>query len=327
MELPPSLRQAVDEALAGSPLATLRAASERLSRRYRAEMRDGQPHLSDKAAALAYLAARLPATYAALRASFAAAAALRPDFIPRTMLDTGAGPGTAAFAAQAQWSSLSDFDLVENSAAIRAVGETLARRAGLSAARWLTQDLAALESAPRAYDLVTLAYVLDELPPAHIAPLVERLWTAAADMLVVVEPGTPAGWSRILALRAQLIGAGAHIVAPCPHRAPCPLISPDWCHFAQRVARARLHRQVKAAEVPWEDEKFIYLAASRRPGLAAEARVIAPAQKSGGTVTLKLCRSDGIAARRLWSRREGEAYRAARRLAWGDAIVPDESGA
>jgi ribosomal protein RSM22 (predicted rRNA methylase) len=327
MELPPSLRQAVDEMLAGSPLTMLRAASERLSRRYRAETRDGQAHLSDRSAALAYLAARLPATYAALRASFAAAADLRPDFVPRAMLDAGAGPGTAAFAAQAQWSSLSAFDLVESSEAIRTVGETLACRAGLSAARWLAQDLAALQSAPRAYDLVTLAYVLDELPPAQIASLVGRLWAATADMLVVVEPGTPAGWSRILALRAQLIEEGAQIVAPCPHRAPCPLAPPDWCHFAQRVARGRLHRQVKAAEVPWEDEKFIYLAATRRPGLAAAARVIAPPQKGGGTVTLKLCRSDGQAAARLWSRREGDAYRAARRLDWGDAIVPDESGA
>ena len=108
MELPSALRQAVDTALEGFPLVDLASASQALSQRYRSETRDGRLHLGDDLAARAYLATRLPATYAALRASIAAIAELRPDFAPASLLDFGAGPGTALWAAAGRWPSLRD---------------------------------------------------------------------------------------------------------------------------------------------------------------------------------------------------------------------------
>ena len=76
----------------------------------------------------------------------------------------------------------------------------------------------------------------------------------------------------------------------------------------------------KSADVPWEDEKFIYVAVSRHRGPLPNARVIAPPQVRGGTVSLKLCKDSGHAATQLLSRRQGEAYRQARRLQWGDIV-------
>ena len=142
------------------------------------------------------------------------------------------------------------------------------------------------------------------------------------DTLLIVEPGTPAGWERMLAARRQLLDRGAHIVAPCPHALACPLVPPDWCHFAQRVARSRMHRLSKGGEVPWEDEKFIYLAVSRRPVQTPAARVIAPPQQASGQVALKLCQSDGTADVVRLSKRHGAEYKRARRLDWGDRLPP-----
>jgi len=323
MELPVAIRQAVDTALEGVSLADLQRAAQRLSDRYRAETRDGHSHLSDRMAALAYLAARMPATYAAIHASLDAVADMRADFAPCTMLDVGAGPGTGVFAAHDCWPSLTDVTLLENASAIRAVGERLLNAGGVAQSRWLSQDLVAFPSLNKTYDLVLLAYVLDELAPSAIPRLIDSLWAATADTLLVVEPGTPAGWSRILSVRAQLVATGAHLVAPCPHALACPLAPPDWCHFSRRVARSRMHRQIKLGDVPWEDEKFIYLAVSRQPGTHPGARVIAPPVVRGGTVSLKLCERSGAATTRLWSRRDGTAYRQARRLAWGDAVPAD----
>ena len=68
MEIPASLREAVEAALEGVPLDQLRKASDRLTARYRSETRDGALHLADDLAARAYLAVRMPATYAAIRA-------------------------------------------------------------------------------------------------------------------------------------------------------------------------------------------------------------------------------------------------------------------
>ncbi|MDX8466397.1 small ribosomal subunit Rsm22 family protein [Mesorhizobium sp. VK23B] len=320
MELPAPLRQGVDSLLEKVPLPVLKQAAKKLSERYRAELRDGRLHMAEDMAVKAYLATRLPATYAAVRACLDALTDARPDFQPKGLLDIGAGPGTMLWATADAWPELERAVLVEASAAVRKVGQSLA--AGAIAARtdWLagdaTIDLDGLEPA----DLVSSAYVLDEIAPASLPKLVDRLWRLTADTLLIVEPGTPAGWQRILAARTQLIEAGAHVSAPCPHEAPCPLAPPDWCHFSRRVARSRLHRLAKDADVPWEDEKFIYLAASRHPAPARAARVIAPPKTGSGKVVLKLCRPDGHAGERLLSKRDGGVFKAARRADWGDSV-------
>jgi ribosomal protein RSM22 (predicted rRNA methylase) len=321
MELPPLLRRNVDRALSGTGLADLITTAAALSQRYRAEVRDGNACVRNDQDALAYLAVRLPATYAAVRASFAAIAQARPDFAPQTALDIGAGPGTVLWAAADCWPDLTDALLIEASPIFRACGEELAREIELPHITWRTADIATqvIDGAPR--DLVTVAYVLNELAPEVRRAVLERLWAVTADTIVIVEPGTPVGWQRILAVRQQLIEAGAHMIAPCPHIGACPLQPPDWCHFAQRVARSRLHRQAKQAQVPWEDEKFSYVALSRRPtATAAAARVIAGPQKRSGRVTLKLCRADGSAGDQLFSRREGEPFKRAWRSDWGSAL-------
>ncbi|EEQ96292.1 small ribosomal subunit Rsm22 family protein [Brucella sp. ZJ1_1] len=323
MELPASLRQAVDAALEGVALADLKRASEMLSRRYRAETRDGRMHISDDLAAKAYLAARLPATYAAVRASMDSAAEVCPDFAPQSMLDVGAGPGTALWAARQCWPMLQSATMIEASPAIRAVGSGLSQNSGLPDLDWRAGDVVREKLDFPHADLVTIAYVLDELAPEKRQTLISRLWAAATQMLVIVEPGTPAGWQRILDARHTLIAEGAIIAAPCPHQLDCPLAAPDWCHFSRRVARSRIHRLTKDAEVPWEDEKFIYLAAVRETVNDVKARVIAPTRVGGGKVSVKLCKDDGRAEERLLTKREGDLFRWARRADWGDALIEE----
>jgi ribosomal protein RSM22 (predicted rRNA methylase) len=320
VELPAALRAGVERMLEGVPLADLQHAAARLSTRYRAETKDGRLHLDAELAVKAYLAARLPATYAAVRASLGAVAEALPDFEPKDMLDLGAGPGTALWAATDCWPDIGRATLLEASASARAAGSTLAE-AQSADVQWLAGDVTAPLDRLSPADLVTIAYVLDELPPETLPALVTRLWSLTESLLVIVEPGTPAGWKRILATRDQLIAAGAHIIAPCPHQAPCPLAAPNWCHFSRKVARSRLHRLVKEAEVPWEDEKYIFLAASRQPRPAAwTSRVLAPPRGASGQIRLKLCQPDGTAAERLFTKRDASAFRAARRVDWGDTF-------
>lgn len=320
MELPAPLRQGVERLLENVPLSSLKQAAKTLSDRYRAELRDGRLHMAQDQAVQAYLATRLPATYAAIRASLDALNEARPEFMPKTLIDIGAGPGTVLWATTDLWPDLEQAVLLEASAAVRKVGQTLTADKIAAQVTWLagdaTIDLAELKPA----DLVTCAYVLDEIVPASLPKLVAQLWQLTADTLLVVEPGTPAGWQRILAVRRQLIEAGAHVLAPCPHQAPCPLAPPDWCHFSRRVARSRLHRLAKDADVPWEDEKFIFVAASRQPAAWRSARVIAPPKSGSGKVLLKLCQEDGTAEEKLFTKRDGDVFKTARRLDWGDAF-------
>ena len=320
MELPAALRQAVDRALEGVSLPDLGRAAAEISRLYRGDAAGGRFHIADDLAARAYLATRLPATYAAIRAACAMVKAVRPDFAPASLLDVGAGPGTALWAARDCWAGIDSVLLIEGAAPMRAWGEPLARLSGATDIAWQAANIVADAPAPAARDLVTLAYVLNEIAPADRPGLVERLWAATADTLLIVEPGTPAGRARILDARGPLLAAGAQLPAPCPHAGACPIAAPDWCHFSRRVARSRLHRQAKGGEVPWEDEKFTVLAVSRQAGTLPRARVIAPPQAASGQVALKLCTAEGQAVERRWSRRDGAAFKAARRLDWGDAV-------
>lgn len=320
MELPAPLKAAIDQILEGVPLADLQRQSEMLTKRYRAEIRDGRLHMADALAVKAYLAARMPATYAAVRASMDALAEAIPDFSPRTMLDIGAGPGTALWAAEDCFSNIESATLFEASKPVREMGERLAKDRIGAAATWTDGDITIQSRDLAPADLVTICYVLDEIAPASLPKLIDNLWQLTKSVLLIVEPGTPAGWKRILVAREQLIGLGAHVAAPCPHQEPCPLIEPDWCHFSRRVARSKLHRLTKGADVPWEDEKYIFLAVSREPAPTYEARILAAPRTGSGKVTLKLCQSNGTAIEKMLTKRDGEAFKKARKLDWGDAF-------
>jgi ribosomal protein RSM22 (predicted rRNA methylase) len=326
MELPAHLRHAVDQALEGVALAELTQAAARLSERYRSETLDGSLHIASDLAAKAYLATRLPATYAAVRDAMTKLAKLRPDLEPKSLLDVGSGPGTVLWAAADCWPGLDRAVLLESSAAIRKWGEVLAASGPGRHVEYRSADITRGLALDAPSDLVCLAYVLSELPEDRRPGLIDDLWHLTKDTLLIVEPGTPKGWERILAARQQMIGAGAHIIAPCPHHEACPIAAPDWCHFSRRVARARLHRLAKAADVPWEDEKFIYLAACRRKGLAVQARILAAPAIGKGHIDLKLCCADGNLREHTLSRRDGTLFKAARRSDWGDTIEDSRGG-
>ncbi|MEC9461913.1 MAG: small ribosomal subunit Rsm22 family protein [Pseudomonadota bacterium] len=325
MELPAPLRSAVDQMLQGEPLEKLAKASAILSDRYRREVRDGRFHIDDALGAKAYLATRLPATFAAVRAALAMVEDVAPDFQPETLIDLGCGPGTALWAAADTWSSLASAEMVEASSAIRSVGEKLSAT-GRVKSHWQAGDVTAEIPALGPADLVTLAYVLDELPPAAIGTVTEKLWGLTKGMLVVIEPGTPAGWQRILAVRDRLRSLGAHLVAPCMHAENCPIVAPDWCHFSRRVARSRVHRLAKGAEVPWEDEKYIFIAASREAVSLVGDRVLSPPRVNGGVGRVKLCRADGTATDLTLSKRDGDAFKEIRRADWGDRLDLGDQG-
>jgi ribosomal protein RSM22 (predicted rRNA methylase) len=317
--LPPPLRDAIERLTAGVPRAVLAAEGATLSARYRGEVRDGRLHVGAAPAALAYLATRLPATFAAVDRALAALLQAAPGFAPGTLLDAGAGPGTVLWAAAAHLPSLTRATHLEASPAFRDLGARLAAGADLPEIAWRETRLPALPADLPPHDLVVASYVLGELSEGDRATTVAALWRRAAGALLLVEPGTPAGFARLRAARTALLAEGARMLAPCPHEGRCPIVDPDWCHMAVRVERSRLHRRAKGAEVPWEDEKFAYLAVARNAGTPCAARVIGPPRAGGGHVALRLCTPDGL-VERVVTRTQKETMRVARRLGWGDAF-------
>jgi len=304
----PARNAAIALLLEGVSRKELEQRAGRLSVSYR----DGgtSAGIASFADALAYLVTRAPATYAALCAVLARVTEAMPVFSPKNLLDVGAGPGTAAWAAREVWPSLAVVAMIEPNAVFRDLASRLMPDAGIVAGS-LGMTL------PRA-ELVTAAYVLAELPEAAAAGTARELWGAASGVLVLVEPGTPGGFARIRAARAALIEAGGHVAAPCTHDNVCPLQGDDWCHFSQRLARSRDHMMAKGAKVPFEDERYAYVAVSRVPmARQAATRIIKPPVEAKPGITLPLCEAGGL-RNAFVARRDKDAFRGARKKEWGD---------
>src|SRR4051794_33734987 len=115
--LPAELKAALEARLHGLSRSDAAARSARISRTYRSG--GSSAAIRTEADALAYALARMPATYAAVSASLNALCDIRPEFAPKKLLDVGAGPGTATWAAAETFASLADFTAMDTNATLR----------------------------------------------------------------------------------------------------------------------------------------------------------------------------------------------------------------
>ncbi|MFI8965085.1 small ribosomal subunit Rsm22 family protein [Streptomyces sp. NPDC053493] len=310
-----TLRAALGAVLDGLPPRQAAQAVERLIANYRGATPTDAPVLRDRSDVAAYAAYRMPATFEAVRAALDAFAAAVPGWTPLTHTDVGGGTGAASWAVAEAWEGAARTTVVDWAEPALTIGAELAR--GVFDAEWRRERISgALKLADT--DLVTVSYVLNELTEADRTALVTEA-ARAAQAVVIVEPGTPDGYERIIAARTLLVEAGFAVAAPCPHSGACPIVpGTDWCHFAARVSRSSLHRRVKGGSLPYEDEKYAYVAATRLPVAPAPSRITRKPQIRKGQVLLDLCGPDGL-ARQTVTKRHGPLYKQARDADWGDA--------
>lgn len=315
--LPPELADAIEHRLEGVSRKDLAVHADAFSKAYRSG--GTSRGIADALDVLAYLVARLPATYAAVSAAFEAVRETLPDFLPRTVLDVGAGTGAASWAANQLW-PLEAVTMLDHNAHFLETARALWQG---PRATFVSGDLSTAISQDKT-DLVVASYVLAELPEDRAAQIARDLWTVTASTLVLVEPGTPQGFSRIRAARDALIALGARIAAPCTHDKPCPMQPPDWCHFSQRLPRSRDHMLAKDASVPFEDERFSYIAATREPLPAVNrARIIAPPEETKAGIGFPLCDDNGLHKANL-NRRDKAIFNLLKKAKWGDVIVSED---
>src|SRR3984893_6357421 len=164
--LPAELKAALDARLQGLSRNDAAERAALISQTYRDG--GGSTAIRTEADALAYALARMPATYAAVTASLNALREIRPDFAPATLLDVGAGPGTATWAAAEAFSSLQSFTLVDANRALRALALDLAGgSAGLRDLDYLNGKAGAARADSEAADLVVASYMIGEIGEAE----------------------------------------------------------------------------------------------------------------------------------------------------------------
>ena len=317
MEMPVILKQKLEKLASEQRRDTIKKSAEKISFRYRNEIKRGQALIKGGTDAVAYAVSRMPATFGALSLVLEQTAAL-PDFSPETMIDVGSGTGSAVWAASGFF-NLKEIICLERSPDMRAIGKELTESAkGFFSAPPVWRDFDLLrDSLPQA-DLVTAGYVLNEPDERERPAALLKLWEATRNALVLVEPATPESFRQVMIYRKILIEAGAFIAAPCPHQSEC---KNEWCHFGCRVARSKLHRIAKNGKAPFEDEKFCYLIATRRKYDTVLPRVLRRPVIETGKVTLSLCTAQGI-TEKIFSKKDGDVYKAARKAKWADIFIP-----
>lgn len=320
MQIPSEITQYIENYHTRHGQAELTEAACRLSNRYREQNGSGKSLISNEAEALAYVTARMPATYGAVYFALSETLLRVPSLEIKSVLDVGAGTGAASYAADDLLAPESIVCL-ERDFRMIGIGKDLFSNASLTLqnALWKTYDITE-GNLPYHGELVVSSYVLNELNPQILDDTILKLWAAADRILLLVEPGTPKGYSIIKRARDILLRQKAHIIAPCVHEKNCPLPEDDWCHFTCRIPRSRMHRQLKSADVPYEDEKFTYLAVTPAEIPATQdGRILRHPEISKGYLTMEVCTEGGI-AKVKYSKKDGALYKSARKKGAGNRI-------
>ncbi len=313
MEFPSELRFAIEQLFAGQDIKMMTAAAEGVSKRYRTESGAGKSLVNNERDTLAYAAVRMPATFGAVSKAIELTMECFEDEIS-SVLDVGAGTGAASHAAELI-TECEDITCIEREDSMISLGKQLMQARGISA-QWIKRDISSAKLVEKA-DLVLSSYCLNELTVSARKSAVEQLWNAAEKLLIIVEPGTPEGFAQLREARKQLIGLGGYVAAPCPTNGECMLPADDWCHFTARVARTKLHKQLKGGDAPYEDEKFCFIAVSRTE-VSGKPRILRHPKIESGKITLRLCTEDGICDKLVT--KKSPLFKAARKSDSGDSF-------
>lgn len=289
MEIAENLKTALKLESENLKINSLKVNAVGISENYRKTIKKS---ISNKKDVLAYALSRMPATYCAVYNSIKQTIN-NITILPKTMVDIGAGTGSATFAVN-ELLNLENITCLEYETEMLNLGQKLVscddKLSKLTT--WEKFDLLKNKEIPTA-DLLISSYVLNELPEEVHIKIVDKLWKSTNNLLIIVEPGTPKNFEQIKKIRNFLIEQGANLIGPCTHKKECPIINGDWCHFTVRVERSKIHKMLKNGDSPFEDEKFTYLAFSKLESVQAKARVLRHPQFMPKVVTLKLCQNDG----------------------------------
>jgi len=187
-------------------------------------------------------------------------------------VELGAGPGTFL------WSYLArvagggaELEAVERSEAMRATAARLweALPAPVAAAaqfRTVAGDWR--EHLDREADVLVFGNVLNE------AAELDTDWVTRlrCRVLLLIEPGTPAVFHRLLPLREALRAAGWYLQFPCTAPDVCPLQdTTNWCHFhIHRLRLPFMQRLAAAAGFSEHRHHFVGWVLSRSPSPDAD---------------------------------------------------------
>ena len=316
MDIPEELKENIDKLLKENQIHKILEDAQTVSNRYRNNDGKGKKLLTKESEAVSYAISRMPATYVAVSSVLEQTLDNYNEDLT-SVIDVGAGTGAVVWAVNDVATS-NAIRCLEREESMINIGKKLMKNTDLNDVRWKRFDILQDEIQEKA-DLVITSYMINELPKGDREKAVEKLWNATNKLLVIIEPGTPAGFANILKIRENLLKAGGHIVAPCCCLYECPIPKDDWCAFYARVARSSVHRHAKNGALGYEDEKFSYIAFSKVPVDNSGERILRHPQINSGYVNVKVCSANGI-EEKTYSKKDKEIYKKVRKMDAGQKL-------
>lgn len=230
---------------------------------------------------------------------------LGPEWTVDRLIDWGSGTGTGLWAsshlfqkddtnspdrtnAELAQSTMTGYLGIDDREGLVSIGKRLIRDVELGGLNISWQksfrDDNVIERSEGKNALALSAFLLSSTPTTHARrALVKQMWESGADVMVLIDHNTTAGFECIAEAREYLLkmgrkeledpafdGAairGSHVIAPCPHDGACPLYTPGStklvCSFSQRLQRPEFVRKTKHSGVGHEDSGYTYVVIRR----------------------------------------------------------------
>mgnify|MGYP004643958299 CR=1 FL=1 len=318
MELPIPLKEKLEQEIEKIELKKLKQSAQDISEKYRDKSLNKMSTrlITSKEDAVAYAVSRMPATYGAVYSALEHSLEMMPNERITSLLDVGAGTGTATWAVNELLDVESNI-CVENEDYMLNLGKILMKNV-IDNVQWIKKNIIT-DNIEQKADLVISSYVLNEIKTENRNQILEKLWNSARKLLLIIEPGTPEGYNQIKEIRDYFIKKGANIVAPCAHEKECKISKDDWCAFSCRVSRTKVHKMLKEGDAPYEDEKFSYIAISKTKTEKVN-RILRHPKIENGRITLKLCTTEGNIEEKTITKKEKERFKTAKKLNNGDIL-------
>ncbi len=320
--LPADIQEQIELMLTEHPRTILKQRAEEFQTEYRQAKIGKKDPIIDTYAALAYACVRMPNTYQVASYVCDEWQKRAVDIDIHDVLDIGTGTGAVLHNIYARYPNIHMTALEPNPFMRDLASKFLSNDAHIT---WQASNFNHHKD-DKSYDLVTAGYVLNEMT-GDLSAAIHRLWTFTKKYLILIETGTPKGFEIISKARDIVLANNGHILAPCPHQYACPLVDKAetrWCHFEQRVARTKIHKDLKNdATRGYEDEPFIYLIASRgKPQNNISGDRLISRVHGTKILSADICTQDGEYKRLQMSRRD-HLYPILRRAEWGDFMARD----
>ena len=317
MRIPELLENAIEEKLSHVKLTELKQSASNLSEKYMYQERTGNTLLNTEIEPLAYSIMRMPATYGAVYTALKHTLE-RINFNIQSVLDIGAGTGSATWAIN-ELLDTKNIQCFERESVMLELGKSfMSQNPNLKDISWKYMDIVKDNLEAKA-DLVVTSYMLNEIKPEKRKDVINKLIKNSNHIVLMIEPGTPEGFRNIKEVQKIAIETGLNIVAPCTFQGICPLSDEDWCHSIVRMERTKVHKLLKNAELPYEDEKFSYIAISKEKYDNSGTRILRHPLIEKGKITLKVCHNGKIEDM-LVTKKDKELFKLVKKKKCGDIL-------